>query len=421
MADAELLLTVNGADVTGGVEQWRTVRLADALDQHPTVQFTLREPFGSVTGVRPYDDLRLLDLLTGQVHFEGVVAPGPVTSREVDPAWVETEVSGIGYQALFDTASLAQDVVVGQAADYLSCRSSASVIADLVAASFGDARVPVPVSWAGYSPYVSLSLDTTALTFTVPARTRLSQAISSVLAASWLVFAGGIGLDGGHPHIARLYPGRGLVIHAPDVAPLGAAGRQLTAADAGRPARVDVTVDGSDSASAQNFDWSDVSVVTSVPSWGAYGAISNGYVVFGPDGAHAAGTEPTGELLLWISGDGVPRTSYTVTTAPIADGFRPGQTVVFETARLGTVTGIVQGVQTTFSDGVFDTSAEAWPWFLDGGRSLDGTWTLDAAVSRVIPRRKRTSALVVVPTSVDTVPAGNARRSFARYLRHGTY
>lgn len=419
MADAELLLTINGADVTADVWEWRTVTLSDSWRQHPQLGFTLRQAWGSVTTVAPYGDVRLLNLLTGQVLFEGIIAPGPVEQRDVDPTWVETDVQAVGYQALLDTALAGTQARVPETS--LGFGLTTQVVDALLAGAFTDPRVWLRPStaYSGSLPTYPYVMNDRPNQLTVE-RTALATALQSVMDDAQATNATGSAGSSAKAFVAKLLPGVGMVITPPDQAPLGAAALDLTTAgEFGRPAAVAVAQDGTGVASAEWYTTDGVtwSVLEPAALLATYGIADpcNGYVVWAPDLDGTTGTATTATY--WWRGDGSVRTIYRVTTPLVPYDYQVGQSVTFSTARLGTVTGVVQSISTRFTDGVYDSVSRSWPYFLDGSRTFDGTWNLSAtAQTATIARRMRQTTMEVAATTV----IGSTRR-FASYLRTGTY
>jgi hypothetical protein len=412
MADAELLLTINGADVTGDIWEWRSVTLTDSWTTHPTLSFTLRQPFGSVTALAAYDDVRLVNLLTGVVLFEGIIAPSTLEQEEVDPALVVSNVSCVGYQALLDTAKIGSPITVPYAPTWEATPGATTVIQSVLDVGFADARVNTTPRWATYPGGWTTLLVDNGSDRTWAQWTNVQQVIGEVLDTTVLTNAGLTSFDHSHPHIAKLIPGMGLVLTAPDVPARGSAPVNLTPASFGRPAFVSAVRDTSRTASAAVFTGAgDPPVLFAGPSVASsllgYDP-ANGYVVL-----RDIVDIPYGQSSDYFTrGAGSTASFYRVVSPQMPHDVLVGHSITFNTARLGDVTGTVQSISTSFSDGVSDRTSATWPHFLNAGRALDGTWTLDAATASIIPRRMRTTTMTLSTTSATGVA-----RSFVQSLR----
>lgn len=383
MADAELLLTVNGADVTDAVWEWGSVTLADRIDSFATLGFTIREAFGAVTSVPAFSDIRLVNLLTGAVLFDGVTTDG-VTQRAVDPAWVETDVAATSKDVLFATSVMQSEYVyeyhlaVGTSEDWLD-----PIFLLLFGASFADARVPTNLVFrpllAGDPPiYRPGDWAAGGVSHTFAQFDSLSAGIDH-LAAKTEEWDGSGSYSDQVPFTAKWYPEIGLMLAKPSDAWRGAAPVTLTAASFGRPSEIDCVRDDSQTGSGGlNRDYWVGGVQTTVINHGFTGA-TNGYFVVKDEPAP------------W----GSEATFYQITSPEMPHDVQVGHSLTFDHPAFGTVTGTVQGVQTGFLDGISFDAAQAWPEFLDAGLALDGTWTLDAARTRSIPRRARVSTITL--------------------------
>jgi len=427
MADPELLLTVNGQDVTSDVRSWSSVSLTDAWREVPSLSFELVQDLTRAAAVAlpAYADVRLVSLLTGDVLFEGVAGGAGGLEEELsDPHWVARRVTAMGQEGLLDTMPLQAATALSQDISGSTAVAAEDAIGAVLAASVGDARISARVTAISdlpsyprvqWSPTVYSLPATVAWEVGTPASRALSDIAPGLLGWDGLLPPGA---PADYPYAIKLFPGWGWVATVPAVAFRGAAPALTGAA---RPASI---------ASARNDDTVASALVAAFDGTAGspqsvsyrYGARTNGWVVSRGTARSQRplpGARPWGgsaENELWQSSQGRWDTgaAWRVRTGPVPFDVLVGHSVTFDHPYTGTVTGTVQSARTRFLDGVLDTAPAAWPRFLDSGRPLDGTWILDAAASSAIPRRLRVHDLVVAASGEAT------RGTLVSSLRAGT-
>ena len=417
-ADPEILLTVNGVDVTPYIWSWSTLRLSDAWNVHPTLQVELRADFTQAAGlsVPAYADVRMVNLLTGAVLHEGVQATD-MEPRTSDPHWITYPVSSTGHQSLLDTSPMqtaytVPDTLAGAAVS----PDVRPVISDILARSFADYRVnmrPWLYPYSGGYPYLQWAPPASAATV-FAAGSSSAAAIATVVGYSqpWDGASGYAGFNG--EYRAKVFPGYGLVVARPSDAFRGASSAVLTGS--ARPASISQARNDGSRASGVLETWSSGSRVLKDAVNGT--ANTNGYLV--TRGSYdMAWMEPFADpsvfdsnISRWtMANAGAPYAStsggYTFRTAEIPDDILVGHSVTFDHPFWGSVTATVQAVTTQFVDGRFDLASSGLPYFLDAGRSLDGTWSLDATATSGVQRRRR----------VHTVTVADVRRTFVGAAR----
>lgn len=408
MADAELLLTVQGVDVTPYIWDWGSLRLSDSWNQHPALQVDLRCDFTQAASlsVPAFADVRLVNLLTGVVLFEGVQNT-PLQQRTEDPQWIVTTISATGYGSLLDTSRLQSDVYVAPGyssdpADYLTERIAMAVLRS----SFADRRVPLPaysVPYSGAYPLWTWGHSAT-LDGTFAKLSAASQALSDICALSWAGSADGLSRLETLPQW-KVVPGYGIVIADPGAAFRGSAPVSLTAAGFGRPAGIVTSVDAGTIASAVEIDVTPAPGNHIIVDANNGTTRTNGYVVArgavtgDPWWYDDATSDASISTQYFDRGPGSAPTTYTVTSPRMPHDLLVGHALTFDHPYWGTVTGTVQSVSTQFVGGQLDKAATGLPYMLDSGRSLDGTWTLDATAVSGTERHPRVHTVTVAGLS----------------------
>jgi hypothetical protein len=408
-ADPEISITVSGiGEVTGDLRDWASVSLSDSLDGHAALSFTCRYQLGSAVSPVPYADVRAVNLLTGLVLFEGLAVPGPVVDV-LDPGIVDVTTSAVSLSAMAERSRVQADVSLPEWLDAYSGVHGplvADMVPALLRASLADPRMARAVTVRDSAdPVLEWAVDAGAGSYAwSQARgASLAQALSDMMDGTRCQSASGGGFsDLGH--ILKWHAGTGWVAAVPTDAWRGASGLDLSTAHDGMPARSSWTRDDGELGSAALITESTLGtehakVIVSDTS------ATNGWLAFTAD------IDATGSLILdplsldeaerlaaaewrWAQG-GNSREYREAETAMIAADILVGHSVTWWEPHSGTVTGTVQSVQTEFLDGVDASEPAAWPELLDAGLSLDGSWALDAARSRVIPRRMRAHTITV--------------------------
>ena len=417
MADAELLLTVNGTDVTTDIWSWSSVWLSDAWNAHPTLRFVLRQDFtrAAAVSIPAYADVRLVNLLTGQVLFEGVAAE-PLEESTEDPHWINRSVSAVGYQALLDTSYLQVPYTIDMSLGG-AYPTTASVIRAVLARSFADYRVPSSVTTYNYGSTSSWGSDDLIISQTWAAGTPAASVIADVLAQSLSREGYGTGPlgDGAWPRgvLFKHLAGLGWVLSSPGSAVRGTAPVSFTGG--ARPAGVVKTTDTSGLASAiWAVDQHTLGTADDTQLLVNDTSTTNGYVV-----AKASFTAPfnwdsSSRALvtsLYFADQGAASAFWSVVTPRTPADIQVGHSLTIEHPYWGTITAAVQAISTRFVDGQFDTTATGLPYMLDGSRNFDGTWNLDATATSGTPRRMRITTLTMAATS------GADRRTFVGAYR----
>lgn len=395
-ADAELSLTVSGiGEVTGDIVSWSSVSLSDALDGHASLSWTCRYPFGSVLVPAAFADVRLVNLITGLVLFEGVAVPGPTTVTR-DPGWVYVSCTAASLSTIPDRSRVQADVSVPEWLDGSSIHGPKvdDMLRALLWASLADPRMASSLTMRDPDPTTlewCVADGSGGLTFGQARGARLSGAIADMLAGVRCAPLAGGYED--HGHAVKWHPGVGWVLAVPTDAWRGSCGWTLTEAADGMPAESKWQRDDSALGSAtwvSNSTWiptpAPVVLVNDT-------AATNGWTVFADDWDGAGfvdiSTQPLAGLSLtniialrWtLGGNSVEFRE--ITTPELPADIMVGHSVTLWEPHAGSVTATVQAVDTTFLDGVEDVTPTAWPNFLDAatGLLLDGSWTLDGAQS----------------------------------------
>jgi hypothetical protein len=412
VADAEFLLTVNGTDITDLIWSWSSVTITDSFSENATLSFTTRQPLGATPVAPAYADVRLVNLLTSTVLFEGVVGTGPQPRNSVDPGWIDTTVSCVDYEWLLDLCPVQLAIP--------SDPDSSARIAAILRAALTDYRVRPSVRTyhhpgASASSWLTNPLTTDIAQFT-PARQAIEEILSRSVASE--LDGGGPYSDGFHNrgHVLKWASGMGWVIAPPSRAFRGTAPVTLTAASFGRPSVVQKTTDTSRLSSAvvvTELDGSSTHLVADA----SRATTTNGYLVGSATYTLASSfyAPNTSDAIAWADyaeGGAASSEFYTLTAPNMPHDVQVGHEITVEDVAFGSVTGIVQSVSSTFRDGVFDTASVARPYFLNSGLNLDGTWNLDASVASTTPRRTRVSTIRVAGESRSFLRALRASKSF---------
>jgi hypothetical protein len=395
MADAEFSLTENGVDVTDHIWDWASVTLTDSWSAHLTLAYTKREPFGDATAPAAFTDVRLVNLLTSKILFEGIVAAGPLAQRIVDPTWVDTDVSCIGYGSLLDTSVL--QVGFDSSLPQYGSGDSKSILQAILDDSLADHRIDLAVT--EYTPPLydpAFSLFHVGETYLWAQFTNTMQAISTLLAESrW-------SSDEDLDFRVKVVPGYGCILSMPSIAFRGPVlhldqsarpALYLTADSYGRPTAVSWTTDTGAVASAvvASYEGTGTHVVVDTDRATA----TNGYLVLRDAYEMVGYLQPDADIWTRYEADHDSVTYWDLTTPQLPEDILVGHSVKFDDPHHGIVTATVQAIRTSFANGVVDATAGDWPQFLDGSHNLDGTWDLDDTTSRVIPRRMRTTQMTL--------------------------
>ena len=418
-ADAEFSLTIDGTERSDLVYDWGSVQWADSHDGYASLQFTLRQAFGEAAVVSTYSVVRLVNLYTGVPVFEGVVAAGPRPRRVVDPTWIETDVSCLDPLSLLETSTLQVAVDFTDAPTFYV----RDWIAALIRASFADARFPMlPITEYQVAGVDARSyLDATFAPVTIAQYTPTMQAIQSVMEGALseeFDAPNGLGGTSWHErdHVLKWVPGQGLVLTPSSVAFRGAAPVQLTAAGGYAPARAAAVEDTTTVATAVVATGADSATP---PSWKrivqdpAGRSATNGFLVIRDDWtmpwANGAGDADADVWATYAAShapsayddvQGPSLLPYDLAVGQTLTYFPPGQAVASS--------GVIGSVSTTLNGGATDTTSRSAPYLLDGSRSFDGTWTLDATATTSAPRRYRNTKVTVAGTP----------KTFVANLRH---
>lgn len=418
MTDSELLLTENGTDITDQIWDWGSLGHTSAWGERDSLSYVRRQAFGAASAPVPFADVKLWNKLTGSLLFEGIVTASPVIQRHVDPGWVDTTVSVVGIDGLLDTSVLQVPYTMDMSGGGTYPRTR-TMLAEVMRLSFADARMPTTVTeyvYAGVSGS-EWGMQGLITAKTWAACTPTPSVIADIIAESlsYENDSGGIMSSGYHVRGTdiRWVPGIGFVLASPLTAFLGAA--PVTFGSANMPADVTYARDdgtlGSAIAATGDGGANPHLVVTDPTT-------TNGYTVARPWSAPwtlGAGHFDDAWIAAWYAdAGGDSSVMYSVKSARTTADLRVGQSISVYSQAFGTVSGVIQSVSTQFVGGSLDTTATAWPRFLDSGRLVDGTWALDAAVSSSIERHPRIiSFTFAAPTS-----SPSALATPRRYVHH---